>query len=114
MSVMMCCTLPSSVRLGIKRQQLAGLQGMEYYSTVLWHLKRESTLAHLAQEAVSWDRRSPHAWAIMGNCFSLQKVGPLTTCHPHPIDQKHHCPQVTVVILCCSLLVCCDVAYLQQ
>ena len=50
------------------------LQGMEVYSTVLWHLKRESELSHLAQEAVAWDRRSPRAWAIMGNCFSLQKV----------------------------------------
>ena len=50
------------------------LQGMEVYSTVLWHLKAESELSHLAQEAVVWDRRSPHAWAIMGNCFSLQKV----------------------------------------
>ena len=50
------------------------LQGMEVYSTVLWHLKAESELSHLAQEGVAWDRRSPHAWAIMGNCFSLQKV----------------------------------------
>lgn len=41
---------------------------------MLWHLKRDSELSHLAQEAVAWDRRSPHAWAIMGNCFSLQKV----------------------------------------
>ena len=53
---------------------LAWLQGMEVYSTVLWHLKKESALSHLAREAVAWDRRSPHAWAIMGNCFSLQKV----------------------------------------
>ena len=50
------------------------VQGMEVYSTVLWHLKRETALSNLAQEAVGWDRRSPHAWAIMGNCFSLQKV----------------------------------------
>ncbi|EIE23188.1 TPR-like protein [Coccomyxa subellipsoidea C-169] len=50
------------------------LQGMEVYSTVLWHLKREVDLAHLAQEATAWDRRSPHAWTIMGNCFSLQKA----------------------------------------
>ena len=56
---------------------VAWLQGMEVYSTVLWHLKKESALSHLAREAVAWDRRSPHAWAIMGNCFSLQKV--LTT-----------------------------------
>ncbi len=53
---------------------------MEVYSTVLWHLKRETALSSLAQEAVSWDRRSPHAWAIMGNCFSLQKVPSLPLC----------------------------------
>ena len=49
-------------------------QGMEVYSTVLWHLKREVDLAHLAQRAIQLDRRSAHAWAIVGNCFSLQKV----------------------------------------
>ena len=48
-------------------------QGMEVYSTVLWHMKREVELGHLAQEAVALDRRSPWAWTIMGNCFSLQK-----------------------------------------
>ena len=51
-------------------------QGMDVYSTVLWHLKREVDLSHLAQMAIQLDRRSPHAWAIVGNCFSLQKVGP--------------------------------------
>ena len=50
------------------------VQGMEVYSTVLWHLKREVDLSYLAQTAVQLDRRSPHAWAIVGNCFSLQKV----------------------------------------
>lgn len=49
------------------------LEGMEVYSTVLWHLKREVDLSHLAQMAISLDRRSAHAWAIVGNCFSLQK-----------------------------------------
>lgn len=49
---------------------------------MLWHLKREVELSHLAQEAVEWDRRSPHAWTIMGNCFSLQKVYTI---------QHHHC-----------------------
>ncbi|KAK9823416.1 hypothetical protein WJX72_002594 [[Myrmecia] bisecta] len=49
------------------------LEGMEVYSTVLWHLKRDIELSHLAQEANALDRRSPYAWAVMGNCFSLQK-----------------------------------------
>lgn len=63
-------------------------QGMEVYSTVLWHLKREVDLAHLAQEATAWDRRSPHAWTIMGNCFSLQKVRLLA--HPRPLENVAH------------------------
>lgn len=49
------------------------LKGLEQYSTVLWHMKREEELSHLAQEAVSLDRHSPYAWCVMGNCFSLQK-----------------------------------------
>ena len=53
---------------------LCDVQGLEVYSTVLWHMKKEVEVSYLAQEAIAQDRRSPHAWAIMGNCFSLQKV----------------------------------------
>lgn len=49
-------------------------QGLEVYSTVLWHMKKEVEVSYLAQEAIAQDRHSPQAWAIMGNCFSLQKV----------------------------------------
>lgn len=49
------------------------LDGMEVYSTVLWHLKKEVALSHLAQEAVALDRLSPQTWCVLGNCFSLQK-----------------------------------------
>ena len=49
------------------------LKGIEVYSTVLWHMKRELELSALAQEAIALDRESPAAWCIMGNCFSLQK-----------------------------------------
>lgn len=49
---------------------------MEFYSTVLWHMKKEVELSALAQDAVGLDRLSPHTWVIMGNCFSLQKVRP--------------------------------------
>lgn len=51
------------------------------YSTVLWHMKKEVEVSYLAQEAIAQDRRSPHAWAIMGNCFSLQKV-----CLPYKVS----------------------------
>ncbi len=49
------------------------LEGMEHYSTVLWHLKRDAALAHLAHEAVALDRLSPTAWCVMGNCLSAQR-----------------------------------------
>lgn len=49
------------------------LQGLEIYSTVLWHMKKEVELSNLAQEAVALDRLSPISWCVMGNCFSLQK-----------------------------------------
>ena len=35
------------------------MEGMELYSTVLWHLRREVDLAHLAQEVQAIDRLSP-------------------------------------------------------
>ena len=49
------------------------LDGMEVYSTVLWHLKKEIELSYLAQECVSLDRLAPQTWCVLGNCFSLQK-----------------------------------------
>lgn len=49
------------------------LQDMEVYSTVLWHLKRDVQLSHLAQETLALDRLSPATCCILGNFFSLQK-----------------------------------------
>ncbi|CAA7408019.1 unnamed protein product [Spirodela intermedia] len=49
------------------------LDGMDIYSTVLYHLKEEMKLSYLAQELISTDRLSPQAWCAMGNCYSLQK-----------------------------------------
>eukprot|EP00898_Chlorokybus_atmophyticus_P000631 jgi/Chlat1/1569/Chrsp123S01830 len=49
------------------------LEGLEVYSSVLWHLNRDVELSFLAQEVVALDRQSPQAWCVMGNCFSLHK-----------------------------------------
>lgn len=49
------------------------IEGMEIYSTTLWHLQKEVTLSALAQDLVETDRTSPQAWCATGNCFSLQK-----------------------------------------
>ncbi|KAJ0989787.1 hypothetical protein J5N97_008143 [Dioscorea zingiberensis] len=49
------------------------LEGMDIYSTVLYHLKEEMKLSYLSQELISTDRLSPQAWCAMGNCYSLLK-----------------------------------------
>eukprot|EP00980_Cylindrotheca_fusiformis_P001974 scaffold443_cov125-Cylindrotheca_fusiformis.AAC.23 len=49
------------------------MTGLGLLSTVLWQLKKEVEVAHLAQKAVDFDRLSPEAWCVVGNCFSLQK-----------------------------------------
>ncbi|XP_010267174.1 PREDICTED: cell division cycle protein 27 homolog B-like isoform X3 [Nelumbo nucifera] len=48
-------------------------EGMDIYSTVLFHLKEEMKLSYLAQELISTDRLAPQSWCAMGNCYSLQK-----------------------------------------
>lgn len=48
-------------------------EGMDMYSTALYHMKKDVQLSYLAQETVAMDRLSPQAWCVMGNCFSLQK-----------------------------------------
>lgn len=93
---------------------LCGVQGLEVYSTVLWHMKKEVEVSYLAQEAIAQDRRSPHAWAIMGNCFSLQKVClPWTVC-----IERHACLLLQKACLPCVFTfdeyICCLVGPCQQ
>lgn len=38
------------------------VQDMELYSTVLWHLKKDVELAHLAQACLATDRMAPQSW----------------------------------------------------
>ncbi|KAK0621225.1 hypothetical protein B0T17DRAFT_494715 [Bombardia bombarda] len=47
------------------------LEDMEVYSTILWHLRKETDLSFLAHELVDavWD--SPEAWCALGNAWSL-------------------------------------------
>ncbi|XVF49124.1 hypothetical protein PTKIN_Ptkin03bG0243200 [Pterospermum kingtungense] len=49
------------------------LEGMDIYSTVLYHLKEDMKLSYLAQELISTDRLASQSWCAMGNCYSLQK-----------------------------------------
>lgn len=57
----------------IKIMAPARMEDMEFYSTILWHLKNEIDLAFLAHETIEIDRDSPQAWCAVGNSFSLQK-----------------------------------------
>ncbi|KAF4992865.1 hypothetical protein FDECE_13595 [Fusarium decemcellulare] len=47
------------------------LEDMEVYSTILWHLKRETDLSFLAHELVDSAWLSPQAWCALGNAWSL-------------------------------------------
>ncbi|KAG7393609.1 Cell division cycle protein 27 [Phytophthora pseudosyringae] len=49
------------------------MEGLDLYSTTLWHLKKEVELSYLAQQATDFDKLSCEAWCVAGNCFSLQK-----------------------------------------
>ncbi|KAJ8449538.1 hypothetical protein Cgig2_005560 [Carnegiea gigantea] len=54
------------------------LDGMDVYSTVLYHLKDDLKLSCLAKELLSTDRLAPQTCiclllCAMGNCYSLQK-----------------------------------------
>ncbi|KAJ6914112.1 cell division cycle protein 27 [Populus alba x Populus x berolinensis] len=56
-----------------RRASPYSLEGLDVYSTVLYHLKEEMKLSYLAQELISTDRLAPQSWCAMGNCYSLQK-----------------------------------------
>jgi anaphase-promoting complex subunit 3 len=49
------------------------LDGMEVYSIILWHLKREADLSFLAHELVDSSWHSPQAWCALGNAWSLAR-----------------------------------------
>ncbi|KAL8457029.1 hypothetical protein ACS0TY_035022 [Phlomoides rotata] len=49
------------------------LEGMDIYSTLLYHLKEDMKLSYLAHELILTDRLAPQTWCAMGNCYSLQK-----------------------------------------
>jgi len=49
------------------------LEGLEYYSTCLWHLKKQVELTFLANSTLEKNLFAPEAWCVVGNCYSLQK-----------------------------------------
>ncbi|XP_062894894.1 cell division cycle protein 27 homolog [Mobula hypostoma] len=49
------------------------VEGMEIYSTTLWHLQKDVSLSLLSKDLTDMDKNSPEAWCAAGNCFSLQR-----------------------------------------
>lgn len=49
------------------------LEGLEYYSTCLWHLKKQVDLTYISNYALERSLLAPETWCILGNCHSLQK-----------------------------------------
>jgi anaphase-promoting complex subunit 3 len=49
------------------------LEGLEYYSTCLWHLKKQVDLCYLSNHALEKSLFAPETWCVVGNCYSLQK-----------------------------------------
>ncbi|KRY46305.1 Cell division cycle protein 27 -like protein, partial [Trichinella britovi] len=46
---------------------------MDYYSTALWYLRRESSIAFLCCDMLNTAYDDPHTWAVLGNACSLKK-----------------------------------------
>lgn len=49
------------------------LEGMEYYSSCLWHLKDQYQLVNLASHVLEQSHFGAETWIVVGNCYSLQK-----------------------------------------
>ena len=47
------------------------LEGLEYYSTCLWHLKKQVELCYLSNYALEKSLFAPETWCVIGNCYSL-------------------------------------------
>ncbi|XP_048869319.1 cell division cycle protein 27 homolog isoform X2 [Brienomyrus brachyistius] len=57
----------------VRRIESYQVEGMEIYSTTLWHLQKDVALSALSKELTDMDKNSPEAWCVAGNCFSLQR-----------------------------------------
>lgn len=55
----LCLTSWSRFHLVCSQLDKQHVEGMEVYSTVLWHLKRDTDLSYLAQDLVAIDRMAP-------------------------------------------------------
>jgi len=51
----------------------ARLEGFEYYSSCLWHLKDQFQLVSLSNHVLEQSHFFAETWIVVGNCYSLQK-----------------------------------------
>ena len=49
------------------------LEGLEYYSTCLWHLKDQISLNYLSNCVLEKSLNAPETWCVVGNSYSLMK-----------------------------------------
>ncbi|KAI5190224.1 anaphase-promoting complex subunit 3 [Nematocida minor] len=49
------------------------IEGMHYYSSILWHSREKNLLVSLSRDIFGIDPTSNVAWAVLGNHFSLKK-----------------------------------------
>lgn len=49
------------------------LEGIEYFSSCLWHLKDQYQLCNLANHVLEQSLFAPETWVVLGNNYSLQK-----------------------------------------
>ncbi|MGH0140767.1 UNVERIFIED_CONTAM: hypothetical protein FKN15_026157 [Acipenser sinensis] len=57
----------------VRRIESYRVEGIEIYSTTLWHLQKDVALSALSKDLTDMDKNSPEAWCVAGNCFSLQR-----------------------------------------
>ena len=47
------------------------IEGFEYYSTCLWHLKKQQDLIYLSNYCLEKAKDIPETMCVVGNCYSL-------------------------------------------
>jgi hypothetical protein len=47
-----------------RRVEVNRVEGMEWYSTALWHLQRKKELSYLAQQMTEFDKLAPETWFV--------------------------------------------------
>ncbi|CDK27833.1 unnamed protein product [Kuraishia capsulata CBS 1993] len=57
----------------LRKMDRTRVEDMDYYSTLLWYLRKETDLSFLAHELYDIDKNSPVSWVAIGNLFSLTR-----------------------------------------